>query len=73
MNKAKVTLKFTNPDGTHEKKSYVVKMEGTMAGEALTKAFRKYLAYNRLAYESPLSPAYHRPCELVSYRFISDV
>lgn len=70
MVKAKVTLKFTNPNGTHEKKTYTVQMNSTSNSEAYHKAYKKYFEKNKESCENPLSPNYHRPCELDAVRIV---
>lgn len=73
MNRAMVTIRFTNRNGTHEKKTYFVKLNGNSDAEAMEKAFDRYLQFNGVAYEDQSSPKYHRPCELWEWKFCHDI
>jgi hypothetical protein len=71
MNKIKATLIFTNRNGTHEKRTYIVETEGLSNSEIKKKAYEKYVEHNKDAEENILSTKYHRIYDLFDWKLLN--
>ena len=67
MHKIRATLIFSNRNGTHEKRTYIIETKGLSNSEVKKKAYEKYVNRNKDAEENILSTKYHRPYELYEW------
>lgn len=67
MYKIRATLIFSNRNGTHEKRTYIIETEGLSNSEVKKKTYEKYVCRNKDAEENILSTIYYRPYELFDW------